>query len=74
VHGSVYFKMLDDAAYFAANTIEQDNFALTFEFTTYLTRPISDLHMKSVGKVISKTRTQIIAESVVYDGPGQEIG
>ena len=26
VHGSVYFKMLDDAAYFAANSLEKDVF------------------------------------------------
>ena len=26
VHGSVYFKMLDDAAFFAANSIEADHF------------------------------------------------
>ena len=28
VHGSVYFKMLDDAAYFAANSIEREYFVL----------------------------------------------
>jgi len=74
VHGSVYFKMLDDAAYFAANSIEPEYFVLTIAFTTYLTRPITSGSMKSSGKVVSKTRTQIIAESVVYNGKGKEIG
>jgi len=74
VHGSVYFKMLDDAAYFAANSIERSNFVLTVAFTTYLTRPISAGYMKSIGKVVSKTKTQIIAESIVYDRRGKEIG
>jgi uncharacterized protein (TIGR00369 family) len=74
VHGSVYFKMLDDAAYFAANSIEKDCFVLTVSFTTYLTRPISGGRMKSVGKVINKTKKQIIAEAFVYDGEEREIG
>lgn len=36
VHGSVYFKMLDDAAFFAANSYETEVFVLTTSFTTYL--------------------------------------
>ncbi|OQY44916.1 MAG: thioesterase, partial [Desulfobacteraceae bacterium 4572_87] len=39
VHGAVYFKMLDDAAFFAANSIEVDYFVLTQSFTTHLYRP-----------------------------------
>lgn len=74
VHGSVYFKMLDDAAYFAANSIEFDTFVLTTAFTTYLTRPISSGSIKSIGKVVSKTKTQIIAESIAYNSSGKEIG
>jgi len=27
VHGSVYFKMLDDAAFFAANSLEKGNYS-----------------------------------------------
>jgi len=74
VHGSVYFKMLDDAAFFAANSIEREYFVLTASFTTYLIRPISKGHMISIGKVLSRTRSQIIAEAVVYDDRGREIG
>lgn len=74
VHGSVYFKMLDDAAFFAANSIETEVFVLTTAFTTYLTRPVSSGSMRSEGKVVNKNRSQIIAESVVYDAEGHEIG
>lgn len=73
VHGSVYFKMLDDAAFFAANSLEFNVFVLTTSFTTYLTRPISDGIMRAVGKVVNKNRTQFIAESVVYNAAGKEI-
>ena len=48
VHGSVYFKMLDDAAFFAVNSIVEDVFVLTGTFETKLLRPITD------GKIVSK--------------------
>ncbi len=74
VHGSVYFKMLDDAAFFAANSLEKEVFVLTTSFTTYLTRPVSEGKMKSIGKVVNTNKTQFIAESIVYDSNGIEIG
>lgn len=74
VHGSVYFKMLDDAAFFAANSYETEVFVLTKSFTTYFTRPVSEGSLKAVGKVVSKNKSQFIAESVVYDSKGNEIG
>lgn len=74
VHGSVYFKMLDDAAFFAANSIEPDFFVLTTSFTTYLTRPVSSGKMVAKGRVVNKNRSQIIAEAVVYDEQGKEVG
>ncbi|KAB2890216.1 MAG: PaaI family thioesterase [Desulfobulbaceae bacterium] len=74
LHGSVYFKMLDDAAFFAANSCEPEFFVLTTAFTTYLTRPVSSGSLRSVGKVVSSNRTQFVAESVLYDGSGSEVG
>jgi len=74
VHGSVYFKMLDDAAFFASNSYEHDVFVLTTSFTTYITRPVSEGKLKAIGKVVNKNKTQFIAESVVYDSKGNEIG
>ena len=74
VHGSVYFKMLDDAAFFAASSLETEVFVLTTSFTTYLTRPVSSGSMRAVGKVVNKNKSQIIAEAIVYDSDDREIG
>lgn len=74
VHGSVIFKLLDDAAFFAANSLEQSVFVLTTSFTTYLTRPVSSGIIRSVGKVVNQNKTQFIAESVAYDSAGKELG
>ena len=73
VHGSVYFKLLDDAAFFAVNSLIEEYFALTASFTTYLLRPVSEGTMKAVGKVVYAGAKSFIAESVVIDGEGQEI-
>ena len=72
-HGCSYFKQLDDAAWFAANSLEFDVFVLTTSFTTYITRPISSGQMIAKGKVVNLNRSQWIAESVVYDNEGREI-
>jgi uncharacterized protein (TIGR00369 family) len=73
VHGSVYFKLLDDAAFFAVNSLIGDYFALTASFTTYLLRPISEGMMKATGRVVYAGARSFIAESLVVDGEGQEI-
>ena len=74
VHGSVYFKMLDDAAYFAANSLETEVTVLTTSFTTYLTRAVSNGRIRSVGSVDDRTHSQFIAQAVLYDSNGNEIG
>ena len=74
VHGSVTFKMLDDAAFFAANSVETEVFLLTTSFTTYLTRPVSSGSIRSVGKLVNRNRSQFIAEAIAYDSEGREIG
>lgn len=74
VHGAVYFKLLDDAAWFAVNSLEPEYFMLTTSFTTYLTRPISQGKMKAVGEMVHMNRTQFIAEAVVFDEDEEEIG
>lgn len=73
VHGSVYFKLLDDSAFFAANSLEFETFVLTSSFTTYLIKPVAFGKMKAVGRVVNRTKTQFIVESIAYDSKGNEI-
>src|SRR6478735_11080918 len=39
-HGTIYFKMLDDAAFYAANSLVSDRFLLTTAFNLHFTAPI----------------------------------
>jgi len=73
VHGAVYFKLLDDSSFFAANSLVEDVFVLTVSFNVYFTRPISEGVMKASGKVVEASRRLIIAESVVMDSKEREI-
>lgn len=73
VHGAVYFKLLDDSAFFAANSLVEDVFVLTVSYNVYFTRPISRGVMKATGKVVQASRRLIIAESIVVDSDEREI-
>ena len=74
VHGSFYFKVLDDAAWFAVNSLVTDVFVLTTTFTTYLTRPVTSGTLTAIGEVVSEGGTQWLAQAVVYDDEGREVG
>lgn len=65
LHGSVYFKALDDAAYFAVNSLVQDHFVVTASFNLYLLRPVIGGTLRAEGNVVSATRTLYLAESVL---------
>ncbi len=73
VHGSAYFKALDDAAFFSVNSLVEDVFVLTASFNLYFIRPIASGEMKAIGKVVSATGHQYIAEAVLHDSKGREI-
>jgi uncharacterized protein (TIGR00369 family) len=73
IHGTVYFKLLDDAAFFAANSVVEDVFVLTSTFNLNLIRPASEGKLKSIGKLRSQSKNLLIAESTLYNEEGKEI-
>ncbi len=73
MHGALYFLALDNAAFFAANSLVEDVFVLTTSFTTYITRPVSRGIVKSIGKVVNQNRSQFICESILYNANETEI-
>jgi uncharacterized protein (TIGR00369 family) len=74
VHGTAYFKALDDAAFFAVNSLVEDVFVLTTQFNLHLTRPISEGTMTAVGEVVHDRPKQYIAEAVLRDEDGNQLG
>ena len=73
-HGTIYFKMLDDAAFYAANSLVSDRFLLTTGFNLHFTAPIRSGRVVAEGRWISGKRRVFIAESRLVDGDGEEIG
>ena len=72
-HGAVYFKSLDDAAFFAVSSIVEDNFVLTSTFNLYLLAPVSGGMVRSLGKVVRGGGSSFLAESVLYNDQNEEI-
>ena len=73
-HGTIYFKMLDDAAFYAANTLVTDRFLLTTSFNLHFTRPVRAGTVFAEGRWISGRRRVLVAESRLVDADGEEIG
>ena len=73
-HGTIYFKMLDDAAFYAANTLVTDRFLLTTSFNLHFTRPVKSGEVIAEGRWISGRRRVLVAESRLVDAEGEEIG
>ena len=49
-HGTLYFKMLDDAAFYAANSLISDRFLLTTAFNLHFTRPMKPGQAMAAGR------------------------
>jgi len=73
-HGTIYFKMLDDAAFYAANTLITDRFLLTTSFNLHFVRPVKQGRIVAEGRWISGRRRVLVAESRLVDADGEEIG
>jgi len=71
-HGTLYFKMLDDAAFYAANSLVSDRFLLTTAFNVHFTRPMREGQMIAEGKWISGKRRVFVAEARIIDADGEE--
>lgn len=73
MHGSVYFKSLDDAAFFAVSSLVEDCFVLTSNFNLYLHAPVSAGVVRSVGKVLRGGGSSFLAEAAMYNEQDEEI-
>ena len=73
LHGSVYFKMLDDAAFFAANSLEREVFVLTASFSTRFRRPVTGGRLRAVGRVTEAGGSRYRADSELFDESGAPV-
>ncbi|QNN64878.1 PaaI family thioesterase [Sphingomonas rhizophila] len=71
-HGTVYFKMLDDAAFYAANGLVSDRFLLTTAFNLHFTKPMKTGQARAEGRWVSGRRRVFVAEARIVDSTGEE--
>lgn len=71
-HGTVYFKMLDDAAFYAANGLVSDRFLLTTAFNLLFTRPMRAGEAVAEGRWVSGKRRVFVADARIIDSSGEE--
>ena len=71
-HGTVYFKMLDDAAFYAANSLISDRFLLTTAFNLHFKRPMRAGEAVAEGRWISGRRRVMIADAHIIGPDGEE--
>jgi uncharacterized protein (TIGR00369 family) len=72
-HGSVYFKNLDDAAFFAVSSLVEDCFVLTSTFNLYLLAPVAEGVIHARGEVVRGGGSSFLAESVLCNEQNEEI-
>jgi uncharacterized protein (TIGR00369 family) len=71
-HGALYFKMLDDAAFYACNSLVTDRFLLTTAFNLNFTRPLKRGPVIAEGRWVSGRRRVFVADARLIDGEGEE--
>ena len=73
MHGSVYFKLLDDSGAFAVASINEQNPMVTVSFTVEISKPVSKGRVKAIGRVVKVDGPKVYVESVMYDEDDNEI-
>ena len=74
MHGAFYFKMLDDAAFFAANSVVEDVLLLTSSFNIHFLRPVNSGKIKAVGNLKFISKNLLMAEAQLLNDRDKEIG
>ena len=73
LHGHVLFKLLDDAAFFAASSRVAERLVLTVEYQIRFLRPVRGGALEARGRLVQRTRNLVVAESVVTDAGGRGV-
>lgn len=71
LHGSVYFKLLDDSSAFAAYSCGGEFMMLTKSYTVDFMRPVLNGRVTAIGEVTRIDGRKHFTESVLYDAQGK---
>jgi uncharacterized protein (TIGR00369 family) len=71
-HGTLYFKMLDDVAFYACNSLVTDRFLLTTAFNLLFTKPLKEGPVIAEGRWASGRRRVLVGEARLLLPSGEE--
>ena len=71
-HGTLYFKMMDDAAFYACNALVSDRFLLTTAFNMVFTQPLRAGPVIAEGRWVSGKRRVFVGEARLLLPDGEE--
>lgn len=74
VHSAVLYKLLEDAACLAAGSIEPEFHVRAARFSMEMVRLVAEGRIHAVGRVAEGEGTNLVAEAVLFDAEGCEIG
>jgi uncharacterized protein (TIGR00369 family) len=74
MHGAVYFKLIDDAAFFAVASRVPDVFVLTAQLTVHFAKPVTSGRLTAIGKVTAEEGRHFNAEASIVDESGAIVG
>lgn len=74
LHGSVYFKMLDDTAYFAAASQETEFFLVTKNYEIDFLRPVKVERLKATAEVQNEQGREITVEARLFNEQEKLVG
>jgi len=74
MHGALYFKLLDDASYFAANSVLEEFALVTSSFNLHFLRPFTTGKITAIGQLRYKSKNLFIADATLRNADGKEIG
>jgi uncharacterized protein (TIGR00369 family) len=73
LHGHVLFKALDDAAFFAANTLVKGELVVTADFHVHFLRPVRGKLVVAEGRVLHRARRLLVSEAIALDERDREV-
>lgn len=72
LHGTSYFKMLDDVAFYACNSLVSDRFLLTTAFNLNFIMPLRSGSLVAEGRWVSGKRRVYVGEARLITAEGEE--
>ena len=73
LHGAIYFKLLDDSAYFAAASAEEELFLYTKSYEIHFRRPVDGGTLIATGELVEQGENEWIAISEIKNEAGNVV-